>query len=198
MIQIILAIFVASSRMSDSAIFPFSPTLDYGTSIQTALPEIQARSQSTIVTKFSEDGVWITAMETPDGFENPVKIVYKFYTGKPFRIKNGKVQGLFAIEMTFSDTSMNNDNGKDEQYVSAYANFLGIKVHTKKGHIIYNNDFDDDLNSYGISYVDGIWRLVVKNGNVVEINFPSKYRILRGQLPKIIYRQRFSIHWPED
>ena len=68
----------------------------------------------------------------------------------------------------------------------------------KNGHIVYDNKFDDSGNGYGISYLDGVWRLFVKNGNVIVFNFPPKDRILRGQMPTITYRQRHNIVWPEE
>lgn len=196
---IVLAICnVSGSKLADSSNYPFCPILDYGMSVEEVYSFISSRSENIIRKQFSEDGVWLITLEKNQYYNAPFKVTYKFYIGKPFKTYGTTVKGLFAIELTFQDTNMTSDNRMDEKYIETYAKFFGIPIKHKNGHIVYSNKFDDTGNGYGISYLDGVWRLIVKNGNVISFNFPPRDRIRRGQLPTITYRQRFNIVWPEE
>ncbi len=182
------------SQLAQAEVWPFGSSIDFGISVEQFKTSTNVKYKETF---FSCDGTWIYTTEIEPVTNETVDVLYKFYTGTPFK-NNGKiVSGLFSIEVFYRDLDMTSDDGIVQEYVKNFSTLFNIKYKTKNGQVVYTNEFNDNLEGYGIYYFDSVWRVINKSGEMVEFNFPTRYRIKEGQVPFIRYRSQYSIQWPE-
>lgn len=201
MFSILISIFVIFSNASPSdfsrnEIGPFSQ-VDFGNSFESVATMLDSKNVEYKISSF-EKKVVIDSKETlPDG--TLVDVEYDFYDGK-FVSDGVVISGLYGIMLTFSDSSLSKDSQMDENFVRMYCEKLGVKYSLKKGRVFTDNSIYNDrmILKNGISWVDGVWRVFSKNGNVVEINFPSKHQISYGQEPTIYFKTKYNIYWSVD